>query len=78
MKAQLVRTGRQLNLDRAMTFFASDRTTVEEAYGGDIIDCGISACFGLGDTLWSGKKGEPFEGIPYFSPDLCEHDSKTQ
>ena len=41
MKAQLVRTGRQLNLDRAMTFFASDRTTVEEAYGGDIIGLGF-------------------------------------
>ena len=70
MKAQLVRTGRQLNLDRAMTFFASDRKTVEEAYGGDIIGLWDSGMLRLGDTLWEGKKGQPFEGIPYFSPEF--------
>lgn len=45
------RSGKSLKLARPYTFFAEERTVVEEAYAGDIIGLPGSRYFGIGDTI---------------------------
>lgn len=68
MGAVHARTGKKLNLDRALTFLAQERQTVEEAYAGDILGLWDPGVLRIGDTLTSGEKLH-FEGIPIFSPE---------
>ncbi|MCB9418688.1 MAG: peptide chain release factor 3 [Ardenticatenaceae bacterium] len=45
------RSGKSLKLARPYTFFAEERTVVDEAYAGDIIGLPGSRYFGIGDTI---------------------------
>ena len=45
---------------------AQERTTVEEAYAGDIIGVFDPGIFNIGDTLCGGKKTFKFDGISIF------------
>ncbi len=62
------RTGRTLRLPRPYTFFADERTVVEEAYAGDIIGLPGNKEFAIGDTLSSGRPFN-YQPIPRFAPE---------
>lgn len=60
------RTGKILRLAQPQQFFAQERTTVEEAYAGDIIGVVDTGLLNIGDTLCESKETYKFEGIPMF------------
>ncbi len=62
------RTGKKVRLSRAMRLFAQERTSVEEAYAGDIVGLSNPGIFAIGDTLCEGKAVE-FDPIPRFPPE---------
>jgi peptide chain release factor 3 len=62
------RTGKKVRLSRAMRLFAQERTSVEEAYAGDIVGLSNPGLFAIGDTLCEGKMPE-FDPIPRFPPE---------
>lgn len=69
MKLHQVRVGRDIQVGAALTFMASERERVEEAYPGDIIGLHNHGTIKIGDTF---TEGEPlqFTGIPNFAPEL--------
>jgi peptide chain release factor 3 len=62
------RLGKDIRLAKSTQFLAQERTSVEEAFAGDVIGLFDPGVFRIGDTLSEGA-GEPFEGIPRFSPE---------
>jgi peptide chain release factor 3 len=69
MKSLHVRTGKEMKLANALTFMASDREIVAEAWPGDVIGVHNHGTISIGDTF---TEGEPlaFTGIPNFAPEL--------
>ena len=67
MDVKHVRTGKTLTLNRPLVFMAQERTTIDEAWSGDIIGLWDPGVLRIGDTLCDGTERE-FEGIPRFSP----------
>lgn len=69
MKIKQVSTGKLLSVNNAITFMAQDRTTMDEAYSGDIIGIPNHGTIKLGDTF---SENEPlkFIGIPSFAPEF--------
>lgn len=63
-----VRSGKRVRLSRAMRLFAQERTSVDEAYAGDIVGLSNPGLFSIGDTLTEGQQIE-FEEIPRFPPE---------
>jgi peptide chain release factor 3 len=63
------RTGKTVRLSRPQKLFAQDRSSIEEAYSGDVIGLNNPGVFAIGDTIYNGKKIE-YEGIPCFSPEI--------
>src|SRR5690606_30143446 len=70
MNVRLSRDGRELRLNNAITFFAEERTTVEEGYPGDIIGLYDPGVYQIADTLTERPTGLTFEGIPRFCPEV--------
>ena len=66
------RTGKTIRLSRPQKLFAQDRSSVEEAFGGDVIGLNNPGMFAIGDTIYSGQKLE-YEGIPCFSPEFFSY-----
>ncbi|GAX27592.1 peptide chain release factor 3 [Fistulifera solaris] len=69
MKVNHSRSKRQYNLAQAQALFGSDRTSVDEAFPGDVIGINNPGSFAIGDTLYSGNSPIAFPGIPSFSPE---------
>ncbi len=69
MKVKHVRINRELKIADALTFMASERERVEEAYPGDIIGIHNHGTLRIGDTLTEGDSLY-FTGIPDFAPEL--------
>lgn len=69
MKVKHVRLGRDIKIPNAITFMASDRGHVEEAYSGDIIGVHNHGTIQIGDTFTQGEDLK-FTGIPHFAPEL--------
>ena len=69
MKVKHVRIGKEIKLSDAVTFMASDREAVEEAYTGDIIGLHNHGTMRIGDTFTQGEDLS-FTGIPNFAPEL--------
>ncbi|WP_267384124.1 peptide chain release factor 3 [Cyanobacterium sp. uoEpiScrs1] len=69
MTVSHARTGKTVRLSRPQKLFAQDRSSIEEAYSGDIIGLNNPGVFAIGDTIYNGKKIE-YEGIPCFSPEI--------
>ncbi len=69
MQAKLVRGDKPLRLNNAITFFAQERTQVDEGYAGDIIGLYDPGIYQIADTITDGEKIE-FEGIPRFCPEM--------
>ncbi|HYD50557.1 MAG TPA: peptide chain release factor 3 [Terriglobales bacterium] len=62
------RTGKTLSIKRSLQFRAQERTTVEEAFAGDIVGVWDPGLLRIGDAL-SEAQGIEFAGIPRFSPE---------
>jgi peptide chain release factor 3 len=69
MKMRHVRIGRDVQVSNALTFLASDRDHVDEAYAGDIIGLHNHGTIRIGDTFTQGEDLK-FTGIPSFAPEL--------
>ena len=69
MKVRHVRIGRDVTIANAVTFMASEREHVEEAYSGDIIGLHNHGTIQIGDTFTQGEDLK-FTGIPHFAPEL--------
>jgi len=69
MKARHVRLGKEIRFADALTFMASDRGHVDEAYSGDIIGLHNHGTIRIGDTFTTGEE-LAFTGIPNFAPEL--------
>lgn len=69
MKMKHLRIGKEIRVSSVVTFMASSREQVEEAYAGDIIGLPNHGNMQIGDSF---SEGEPlqFTGIPYFAPDF--------
>jgi peptide chain release factor 3 len=68
-KFRHVRLGRDVTINTALTFFASDRGHVEEGFPGDIIGLHNHGTIRIGDAFTQGESLK-FTGIPYFAPEL--------
>jgi peptide chain release factor 3 len=66
MEAIHERTGKALRMSQPQQFFAQEKTTVEEAFAGDIIGVVDNGLLHIGDTLCESKDTFRFEGIPLF------------
>ncbi len=69
MRAFHVRTGKDMKLANALTFMASDREIVDEAFPGDVIGIHNHGTISIGDTFTEGE-ALAFTGIPNFAPEL--------
>ncbi len=69
MKMRHVRIGRDVQVANALTFLASDRGHVEEAWPGDIIGLHNHGTIRIGDTFTQGEELK-YTGIPNFAPEL--------
>jgi peptide chain release factor 3 len=69
MKVKHVRLGRDIKIPNAITFMASDRGHVDEAYSGDIIGIHNHGTIQIGDTFTQGEDLK-YTGIPHFAPEL--------
>lgn len=69
MKMHHVRTGKDMRMPDALTFFAAEREHLEEAWAGDIIGLHNHGTIQIGDTFTQGEK-IGFTGIPHFAPEL--------
>jgi peptide chain release factor 3 len=69
MKMRHVRIGRDVQVSNAVTFLASDRGHVDEAYSGDIIGLHNHGTIRIGDTFTQGEALK-FIGIPSFAPEI--------
>jgi peptide chain release factor 3 len=71
MKMQHVRLGREIQINHALTFMASEREQVDEAWPGDIIGLHNYGTIQIGDTFTKGEQLK-FTGIPHFAPELFQ------
>ncbi|MDD5057370.1 MAG: peptide chain release factor 3 [Sideroxydans sp.] len=69
MKIKHLRIGREIRVSNVVTFMASSREQVEEAYAGDIIGLPNHGNMQIGDTFSEGEVLQ-YTGIPYFAPDF--------
>jgi peptide chain release factor 3 len=69
MKVRHVRLGREIKIADALTFMASEREHVLDAYPGDIIGIHNHGTIRIGDTFTEGENFA-FSGIPNFAPEL--------
>lgn len=63
------RLGRKIRLARPHSLMVSERSTLDEAYPGDIIGVINSGQFAIGDTI-STRGGFSFKPLPHFQPEL--------
>lgn len=67
-----VRTGKSLRFTSPTQFMAQRKSTIEEAWPGDIIGLPAAGVFKIGDTLTEGEQLH-FRGLPSFSPELFKY-----
>jgi peptide chain release factor 3 len=68
MELRHARTGRTIAAHRAMRLRSRERTTIEEAYPGDIVGIWDPGLLRIGDTLFESVPVR-YPGIPRFSPE---------
>ena len=69
MKIKHLRLNREIKVASVVTFMASSREQIEEAYAGDIIGLPNHGNMQIGDSFSEGELLQ-FTGIPYFAPDF--------
>lgn len=67
-----VRHGKQLRFSSPTQFLAQRKSTVDEAYPGDIVGLPDNGTFKIGDTLTEGEQLH-FRGLPSFSPEMFKY-----
>jgi peptide chain release factor 3 len=65
----IARTGRPFATKYASTVFGAERSTVEEAFPGDVVGFVNATDLRIGDTLYDGDP-VTFPGLPSFAPEL--------
>ncbi|PZR07550.1 MAG: peptide chain release factor 3 [Archangium gephyra] len=70
MTAHHVRLDKDIRLAKPTQFMAQERTTIEDAWPGDVIGLFDPGVFRIGDTLLEGGKPFDFECVPRFSPEF--------
>ncbi len=69
MTLTVARTGRPFATKYASTVFGAERSTVEEAFPGDVVGLVNATDLRIGDTLFEGAPVH-FPGLPSFAPEL--------
>jgi peptide chain release factor 3 len=69
IKLQHVRLKKEIQINNALTFMASEREQADTAYPGDIIGLHNYGTIQIGDTFTKGENLK-FTGIPHFAPEL--------
>jgi peptide chain release factor 3 len=69
MTLTIARTGRPFATKYASTVFGAERSTVEEAFPGDVVGLVNATDLRIGDTLFEGAP-VAFPGLPSFAPEL--------
>jgi peptide chain release factor 3 len=69
IKLTQLRTGKEIQINNALTFMAGDRSHTEVALPGDIIGLHNHGTIRIGDTFSQGEQLK-FTGIPNFAPEL--------
>jgi peptide chain release factor 3 len=69
MKLKHLRLNREVKVSSVVTFMASSREQIEEAFAGDIIGLPNHGNMQIGDSFSEGEALQ-FTGIPYFAPDF--------
>lgn len=67
-----VRLGKTVRFSSPTQFMAQRKSTVEEAWPGDIVGLPDNGIFKIGDTLTEGEQLH-FRGLPSFSPELFKY-----
>ncbi len=67
-----VRQGKIMRFSSPAQFMAQRKTTVDEAWAGDIIGLPDNGVFKIGDTLTEGEQLH-FRGLPSFSPEMFKY-----
>ena len=67
-----VRLGKTVRFSSPTQFMAQRKSTVDEAYPGDIVGLPDNGIFKIGDTLTEGEDLH-FRGLPSFSPELFKY-----
>jgi len=67
-----VRLGKTLRFSSPTQFMAQRKSTVDEAYPGDIIGLPDNGIFKIGDTMTEGEALH-FRGLPSFSPEMFKY-----
>lgn len=67
-----VRHGKTLRFSSPTQFMAQRKTTVDEAWAGDIVGLPDNGTFKIGDTLTAGEKLH-YRGLPSFSPEMFKY-----
>ena len=67
-----VRNGKTLRFSSPTQFMAQRKSTIDEAWAGDIVGLPDNGIFKIGDTLTEGEKIH-FRGLPSFSPELFKY-----
>ncbi len=70
MTAHHVRLDKDVRLAKPTQFMAQERTSIEDAWPGDVIGLFDPGIFRIGDTLLEGGKPFEFECVPRFSPEF--------
>ena len=70
MTAHHVRLDKDIRLAKPTQFMAQERTTIEDAWPGDVIGLFDPGVFRIGDTLLESGKPFDFECVPRFSPEF--------
>ena len=68
----LVRLVEAVRFSAATQFMAQRKSTIDEAYPGDIVGLPDNGIFKIGDTLTDGEKLH-FRGLPSFSPEMFKY-----
>ena len=67
-----VRMGKTMRFSSPTQFMAQRKSTIEEAYPGDIVGLPDNGVFKIGDTLTEGEQIH-FRGLPSFSPEMFKY-----
>ena len=67
-----IRQNKTVRFSSPTQFMAQKKSTIEEAYPGDIVGLPDNGIFKIGDTLTEGEKLH-FRGLPSFSPEMFKY-----
>ena len=71
-----VRLKKNMRFSSPAQFMAQRKSTIEEAYPGDIIGLPDNETFKIGDTITEGEELH-YKGLPHFSPELFKYIENT-